>query len=248
MILTPGAGWGPSAGRGRRLASGFADLLILVLPLSPIVGVDNGSHGDALAASIALGCFGAVVTVTTVVLQIVLLVRHGRTLGMALTGLVAEPRGRDASVLVTFLWPVVFYGVTAVAMYAIGKVVDIDDDTETLIAWLCPVGALVLNFVVLVGRRRRTLIDVLSERRVVRDTTPHYASMRGPGKARLIDAFLLVACGAPVILGAGGYVGVMVIAAIALAIVGTAEVILWRSDGTTLGMRAVGMGSSPPPC
>jgi hypothetical protein len=244
--MTPGANWGPTAPRWRRVASGFADLLILALPLFALLGIGNGGMGG-LVAGVILGCFGAVVTVATVVLQIVLLVRHGRTLGMALTGLIAEPRGRDASALVTFLWPVVFSLAAGVAMYAIGKVVDIDDDTKTFVAWLCPVGALVINFVVLVGRGRRTLIDVLSERRVVRDTTPPYASMRGPGKARLIDAFLLVACGAPVILGGGGQVDVAVIAAIALAIVLIVEIILWQSDRTTLGMRAVGLGSVPPP-
>jgi hypothetical protein len=245
--MTPGASWGPTAARWRRVASGFADLLVLVLPLFAMAGVANGHGMDTLMAEVVLGCFDAAVTVTTVVLQIVLLVRHGRTLGMALTGLIAEPRGRDASVLVTFLWPVVFSLAAGVAMYAIGKVVDIDDDTKTLVAWLCPVGALVLNFVVLAGRGRRTLVDVLSERRVVRDTTPRYASMRGPGKARLIDAFLLVACGAPIIFGAGGFVDVAVTAAIAMAIVVIVEIILWQNDRTTLGMRAVGMGSFPPP-
>jgi hypothetical protein len=243
--MTPGASWGPTAARWRRVASGFADLLILALPLFALLGLYSGV-GD-LAAGFILGSFCAVVTVTTVVLQMVLLARHGRTLGMALTGLIAEPRGRGASVLVTFLLPFLFYLAAGVAMYAIGKVVDIDYDTNMLVGWLCPVGALVINFLVLAGRGRRTLIDVLSERRVVRDTTPRYASMRGPGKAQLIDAFLLVACGAPVILGGAGQVDVAVTAAIALAIVMIVEIILWQSDRTTLGMRAVGIGSFPPP-
>jgi uncharacterized RDD family membrane protein YckC len=229
----------------RRLASYLIDLLLLAAPWTAAAGMfaapARGNWISGLAAFAAVALFACTGSVVLLVLQCVLFLSRGRTLGMALTGLVVV---RGIRWLALLLDPVLLVAALVVA-FPVGVVLSdkgvLSDDVTTAMLPLSPVAAMAINLLFLMGPQRRTLTDRIAGLRVAPSTSADPSPPASRRGAYAIDAAIAAAVGAPVVLGAGGsqLLGAALGSAFALILLGAAELALWRRTGATLGMRAL---------
>ena len=239
--------------RLRRVASYLLDVALLGAPWAAAAGMAlapaGGNSISGLAAFAGVTLFCALASLVLLVLQIVLFLGRGRTLGMAFTGLVATRGVKWVSLL---LDPVMMLLTLAVAFpfsYVLTDKGIVSDDTMTVLFSLTPLAAVAFNLALLLLPPRRTLTDFVCGLRVVRDLG---AGPSRPGSrqgAFIVDGVLLGVCGAPVLLVVGGsqLLTAALGSAVMLALLVGAELLLWKMTHATLGMRALGLGGLQQP-
>jgi len=217
---------------------------------------ERGNWIGGLAVFAAFTMLASAGSIMLIIVQAVLFLRRGRTLGMAVTGLVAGTGRRGLSLVADPLMLAITVLVQFRLVLGLRDTSVLGDTAASVLQALACLVAPALNLVFLVGSRRRTLTDLISGLHVVRDPVlPELQKSlrRGPN---LIDWLVAICVGAPMVLGLGqpSMVGPDLGSLGALLALGALELTLWRRTGTTLGMRAlaarsvasIGFVSEPP--
>ncbi|HEY3817411.1 MAG TPA: hypothetical protein VGL81_09585 [Polyangiaceae bacterium] len=220
--------------RARRLASFVLDLLFAVAPWLSLLGLvvaptNGGVAGIGLAVGLAGLC--GLATLVMLVLQAILFLLRGRTLGMACVGLVAVAGSRLLALLLGATVLVVPIG--ALALLSSGM----NGETQRLLGVAVPLGTLGLELSFALAPGARTLTDRIAGIRWGR------ALPVGPrsGGAFVVDALVLATLGAPTVLvfdwddAAGPVVASAVVAGLFLML----EVVVLAATRATVGMRAL---------
>jgi hypothetical protein len=243
----------PRGVRARRFASYGLDLFFIGAPWAAVLGMAaapaGGNAESGLAAFAGAVIFCSLASLGMVVVELVTFIGRGRTLGMAVTGLCAVKGVKWLSVLLDPALALLSLAVAyPVAFVLTGMDVVSDEVTTAAVPFVPLLGAL-FNLAFLLLPSRRTLTDLVTGVVVADDGPPAPSPPSPRGGAHAIDGLVVGACGAPVLLIAGG--SQLVTAALASALcallVGVVELVLWTRYGATLGMRAMGISSRPRP-
>jgi hypothetical protein len=231
--------------RARRLAAYALDLFFVAAPWAALLGIEidpNAPQGyGALGMLIVVSVFGAVGTLLVLVVELVLLLRWGRTLGMACAGLVVE---RGSRALAAFLVAALVAGPAAAAAI-VTRVFPIDASTGVMLVAAAPLACLALNAAFAAGASARTLVDRASGVVLAREAPDARRPRRLGGV--VVDVVLLASAGAPVVLAfdwsdGGGAAIASGCAGLAVAVL---EVLLAARTKATIGMRAVSSRAPP---
>lgn len=217
----------------RRLAAYIVDIALLAAPWSAILGVVGL---EALAGTMLTSA----ASLALLIVDVVLFLRRGRTLGMATAGLVATEGSRGLALLLGPVGLALGGGVGYFMSNALVRAEVIGEDHgPPMLTALLTLAVVAANLLFLVGPRRRTLLDRLSGMQVVRDPTVAAlgAGLR-PGLT-VIDGVVGVCIAAPWLVVLGHAPGPRALASLAgLAAFCVLEMVLWKRSGATLGGRA----------
>ncbi len=210
-----------------------------------------------LAVMALLLAFSSVFSLAVVVLQAVLFIRRGRTLGMAVTGLVAAGGVRPLAFLtdplldpLALLIPVAIVGVGLNAIGSTGIVSEeVLSQARPVAVAIVPALHIGVNLALLLLPPRRTLIDRVFGVHVIQDGPPVSSPPAPRGKAYAVDILLAAGCALPAVtvIIDEMFLGAAVASGFELTILGTLELLLWRRTGATIGMRALGISSRTRP-
>jgi hypothetical protein len=235
----------------RRVFSYLVDLAFLGAPWSALLGMsalpERGNWIGGLAVFAMLTILGSAGTIMMLVVQTVLFLRRGRTLGMAVTGL-AVAKGRRWLALLLAPLTLAMPLLVQLQILAVLRNADVlgEDAVGVLQALACLV-APAINLVFLVGSRRRTLSDLVSGLHVVR--APAVSELPTSLRRGLnrVDWLAAIGVGVPIVLGLGHppILGAALGGLVALLALGALELGLWKHTGTTLGMRALAQEPLP---
>ena len=220
--------------RARRLASFVLDLLFTVAPWLSLLGLvvaptNGGMAGIGLAVGLAGLC--GLASLVVLVLQAILFLLRGRTLGMACVGLVAVAGSRALALFLGVLVLVLPLGALALLSSAM------NGETQRLLGVAVPFGAIGLELAFALAPGARTVTDRIAGIRWERAAPVSPRS----GGAFVVDGLVLAMLGAPVILvfdwddAAGPVVASAIVAALFLLL----EVVVLAATRSTLGMRAL---------
>lgn len=242
----------PRGVRGRRLASYGLDLFLVGAPWAAVLGMaaapTGGNAESGLAAFAGTVIFCSFASLGIVIAELVTFIGRGRTLGMAVTGLRAVKGVKWLSVLLDPVLALLSLGVAYPVGFLLTGMDVVSDEVTTMAVPFVPLLGVLFNLAFLLPSRR-TLTDLVTGVVIADDGPPAPSPPSPRNGAYVIDVLVLGACGAPVLLIAGG--SQLLTAALASALVtllvGVIELVLWTGRGATLGMRAMGIRSPPRP-
>jgi hypothetical protein len=228
----------------RRVACRLLDLAFIGAACSGYLGLvllpERGNWIGGLALAAMLATLVGVGTAAMLLVQCLVFLLRGRTLGMAVTGLVATKGRRWLALLVAPLVLGVLLVVPYLAISALRHADLLGESAARVLQIVAIVAAPALDLIFLVGARRGTLSDLLSGQHVERD--PAHDGTRASFAARfnLIDWIVAAVIGAPVvtILGAPPIMGLALGGLLGLSAFGALELALLRKTGVALGGRA----------
>jgi len=229
----------------RRIASYVFDWVLLGAPWFAYLGLalvpERGNWISGLAVAATMTMLAGAGTVIMLVLQAVLFLKRGRTLGMAATGLVAT-KGRRW--LALFVGPLLLIVVELVQFQTISQLRATDVLSETAASVLQTISFVAtpaLNLVFLVGSQRRTLSDFLCGQLVVRDPGQSAPPQSFRTGRNIVDWIVAAVIGAPIatILGSPPIFGLALGGVLGLLAFGAFELILRKRTGATLGERVL---------
>jgi RDD family len=225
----------------RRLASFAFDLLLATAPWASLLGLALGSSEGEPMSDFGLALiFAAVCTLASLVLlavQTFLFARRGRTLGMALVGLVVEAGSRGRSLVLGVLVFVLPFGVALLASTSM------DGDTQKTLLIAAPLASIALELFSALAPDARTLSDRLAGVTWTRDVAP-VAARRGAW----VDGLVLLMVSAPLLVlvfGSDNTAGAVIATAFTMTIFVTLEAVVFARTRATLAMRALA-GRRPP--
>jgi hypothetical protein len=237
----------------RRLVSYLIDFALLAAPWSALLGLafspSTGNWMSGMAVVAGVGLLATCGTVLLGLLDMILFIKRGRTLGMAATGLIAQGSSGQrffALVLDPLLlgFAILAASLSVISMRASGG---LGDGGTAAIVSLVLIATLALNLIFLRGSERQTLTDVVSGIHVVADTGASqrpWAEQRG---MNAVDWLVLVSIGAPMflVLSDPHLARVSLASLCAVVVLVVLEIRLSKKTGATLGARALAKTAPP---
>jgi hypothetical protein len=248
--LTPLVPVVPPGVRAGRLASYGLDLLFVAAPWAAAAGMAaapaGGNWQSGLASFVGVVVFCAAASLAMVIVQFASFIRRGRTLGMAVLGLIASGGKRWPSLLLDPMIAILSLAFAYPLAFLLTGMDVVSDAVSTAALPFIPLVALTANLALVFLPARRTLTDLVSGVVVVSDGPPAWSS--GPqGGSLAVDLLVAASCGAPILLVVGGsqLLTAALGSALILALLGVLELALWVRTGATLGMRVYGVSCRP---
>jgi hypothetical protein len=226
----------------RRILPYLLDVVLLGAPWLAYLGLSSSTGGNwigGLGAAVAVMMYASAGTALLFVVNVVLFLGRGRTLGMATTGLVAVKGRKWLALLLAPLMLTIPLLMQFWILFGLRVTDVLSEDTADVLQVLALPVASALNLVFLLGSRRRTLTDLVSGLHVVRD--PALLAQRGSHERgpNIVDVLVALGIGAPMVLTFGQVLGAVFGCLVGLLAFGALELALWRRTGATLGMRAL---------